>query len=210
MNSTMQKRSTQQLSVERTAVLKRMANLTKELVEALAEKKSLTHALEMTDNELAKLIFETQLERACEISPREQQKIARLNEGAIKFSEQLTALGGTCRTSQAAEILGVKRQTINNRLKANKLLAVKVGGEYRLPLFQFDGNQLIDGLEEILVLLGDLSSTTKVSFLTNMYFFDDDDKNLNITEILKKYGRMSEQMQEIIHQTKLFGKHTSF
>ena len=40
MNSTIQKRSTQQLSVERAAVLKRMVNLTKELVEALAEKKN--------------------------------------------------------------------------------------------------------------------------------------------------------------------------
>ncbi len=66
--------------------------------------------------------------------------------------------------------MGVKRQTINNRLKANKLLAVKVGGEYRLPIFQFDGNRLVDGLDEILILLDSLSSTTKVSFLTSMYF----------------------------------------
>ena len=70
----------------------------------------------------------------------------------------------------AAAILGVKRQTINNRLKANKLLAVKVGGEYRLPIFQFDGNRLVDGLDDILILLDSLSSTTKVSFLTSMYF----------------------------------------
>ena len=194
MNTTIQKRSPQALSIERMAVLKRMANL--------------TNALEMTDNELARLIFETQLERASEVSPREQRQIARLNEGAIKFSEQLKALGGTCRASQAAKILGVKRQTINNRLKANKLLAVKVGGEYRLPIFQFDGNQLIDGLDEILVLLGDMSSITKISFLTSMYFFDDD-KNLNVIDALKKYGRMSEQMQEIIHQASLFGKHVA-
>lgn len=208
MNTTIQKRSPQALSIERMAVLKRMANLTQELVETLAEKKSLTNVLEMTDNELARLIFETQLERASEVSPREQRQIARLNEGAIKFSEQLKALGGTCRASQAAKILGVKRQTINNRLKANKLLAVKVGGEYRLPIFQFDGNQLIDGLDEILVLLGDMSSITKISFLTSMYFFDDD-KNLNVIDALKKYGRMSEQMQEIIHQASLFGKHVA-
>lgn len=41
-----------------------------------------------------------------------------------------------------------------------------------------------------------------------MYFFDDD-KNLNVIDALKKYGRMSEQMQEIIHQASLFGKHVA-
>ena len=104
--------------------------------------------------------------------------------------------------------MGVKRQTINNRLKANKLLAVKVGGEYRLPIFQFDGNRLVDGLDEILILLDSLSSTTKVSFLTSMYFFEDE-QDINVIDALKKYGRMSEQMQEIIHQAKLFGRHIS-
>ncbi len=208
MNSVIQKRTSQQLSVERVAVLERMTVLTKELVNELAEKKSLASALKMGDNELAQLIFETQLIRSSAISPREQSKIARLNEGAIKFSERLKELGGTCRASQAAAILGVKRQTINNRLKANKLLAVKVGGEYRLPIFQFDGNRLVDGLDEILILLDSLSSTTKVSFLTSMYFFEDE-QDINVIDALKKYGRMSEQMQEIIHQAKLFGKHIS-
>ena len=208
MNSVIQKRTSQQLSVERVAVLERMTVLTKELVNELAEKKSLASALKMSDNELAQLIFETQLIRSSAISPREQRKIARLNEGAIKFSERLKELGGTCRANLAAASLGVKRQTINNRLKANKLLAVKVGGEYRLPIFQFDGNRLVDGLDEILILLDSLSSTTKVSFLTSMYFFEDE-QDINVIDALKKYGRMSEQMQEIIHQAKLFGKHIS-
>lgn len=35
-----------------------------------------------------------------------------------------------------------------------------------------------------------------------MYFFDDE-QDINVIDALKKYGRMSEQMQEIIHQAKL-------
>lgn len=209
MNNTIEKSAHQSLSTEHLAVLKRLSHLTKELVETLAEKKSLTSALEMTDNELAKLMFETQLERTSSLSPREQRKLARLNEGAIKFSEHLKALGGTCRASQAAEILGVKRQTINNRLKAHKLLSVKVGGESRFPRFQFDGSQLVEGLDEILPLLSSFSATTQVSFLTSMYFFEGKDKKRNVIEILKKYGRMSEQMQEICRQATFFGQQTS-
>lgn len=71
MNSVIQKRTSQQLSVERVAVLERMTVLTKELVNELAEKKSLASALKMSDNELAQLIFETQLIRSSAISPRE-------------------------------------------------------------------------------------------------------------------------------------------
>lgn len=57
MNSVIQKRTSQQLSVERVAVLERMTVLTKELVNELAEKKSLASALKMSDNELAQLIL---------------------------------------------------------------------------------------------------------------------------------------------------------
>ncbi|MDE1497407.1 helix-turn-helix domain-containing protein [Xenorhabdus bovienii] len=204
MNSTIPKELQKPLSAEQTAVFNRLANLSVELVAKLAEKKQLASARNMTDNELAKLFFETQLDRTSEMSPREQRKISHLNESAIKFSERLKTLGGTCRASQAAEILGVKRQTINNRLKANKLLAVKTGGEHKFPIFQFYGNRVVDGLEEVLALLEDFSSMTKTSFLTSMYFFDDEEE-LNVIDALKKYGTSGKHMTEIHKQAALFG-----
>ncbi|MEG3130859.1 helix-turn-helix domain-containing protein [Pantoea cypripedii] len=204
MNVTIQKELQKPLSAEQAAVFQRIANLSVELIEKLTEKKSLTSALNMTDNELAKLIFETQLDRASEMSPREKRRIAHLNDSSVKFAERLNALGGACRASKAAEILGVKRQTINNRLKANKLLAVKSGGEYKFPLFQFDGNQVVVGVEEVLALLGDISAITKTSFLTAMYFFEKED-GLNVIDALKKYGNSGEHMNEIRRQAKLFG-----
>lgn len=208
MTSKIQKECRKSLSAEQMAVFDRLSNLAVELVAKLAEKKQLTTARNMTDNELAKLFFETQLDRASEISPREKRKMDHLNKGAIKFAERLKRLGGTCRASTAASILGVKRQTINNRLKANKLLAVQIGGESKFPTFQFDGNRVIDGLEEVLLLLGDFSPITKTSFLTAMYFFDDEE-NLNVIDALKKYGTTGEHMKEIRKQATLFGNQLS-
>ncbi|WP_338885651.1 DNA-binding protein [Xenorhabdus sp. TH1] len=204
MNIKIQKELQETLSAEQMTVFNRLVNLSVELIAKIAEKKQLTSARNMTDNELAKLFFETQLDRTSEMSPREQRRISHLNESAIKFSERLKNLGGTCRASKAAEILGVKRQTINNRLKANKLLAVKTGGEHKFPLFQFDENRVVDGLEEVLVLLGNFSSITKTSFLTSMYFFDDEEK-LNVIDALKKYGTSGKHMTEIRKQAALFG-----
>lgn len=208
MTSRIQKECRKPLPAEQMALFDRLSNLTVELVANLAEKKQLTTARNMTDNELAKLFFETQLGRFSEMSAREKRKMDHLNESAIKFAERLKRLGGTCRTSQAADILGVKRQTINNRLKANKLLAVQVGGESKFPTFQFDENRMVDGLEEVLLLLGDFSPVTKTSFLTAMYFFDDE-KNLNIIDALKKYGTEGEYMKEIRKQAALFGHQES-
>ncbi|EIB96321.1 hypothetical protein [Pantoea sp. Sc1] len=208
MTSTIQKECRKTLPAEQMAVFDRLANLSVELVGKLAEKKQLTTARNMTDNELAKLFFETQLDRSSEMSPREKRKMDHLNESAVKFAERLKSLGGTCRASEAAVILRVRRQTINNRLKAKKLLAVQVGGESKFPIFQFDGNRMVDGLEDILLLLGDFSPVTKISFLTAMYFFDDEE-NLNVIDALKKYGTSGEHMKVIRKQASLFGHQTS-
>ncbi len=208
MNNTITKDPQKPLSIAQTKVVDRVAKLAGEVVKSLAHKKSLASAANMTDSELLKLIFETQLERVTEMSPRDLRKIAILNEGALKFAERLKELGGTCRASRAADILGVTRQTVSNRITTNKLLAVKIGGEHRIPLFQFDGNRLVDGVEEILSLLGDMSPVTKTSFLTSMYFFDDED-DLNVIDALKKYGSLDEHMDVIRRQATLFGHQVS-
>lgn len=207
MNSTTTaQRPDKKLSPQETSVLNRMNSLAVELIGSLKDSKKLASVSNMTDTELAKLIFETQLDRTSEMSTREQRKIARLNEGAVKFAERLKALGGTCRAGEAAKILGVSRQTINNRLLANKILAVKTGGEYRFPVFQFDGKQTVNGLEEVLALLGNFSATTKTSFLTGMHFFDEE-QTLNVIDALKKYGTSGQHMDEIRRQASLFGRH---
>ncbi|MEG3135141.1 helix-turn-helix domain-containing protein [Rouxiella sp. T17] len=204
MRYTIQNDTQKHTSKERDAFLCRVANITGEIVETLANKKRLSSALNLTDIELIRLMFETQIERTSEVSPRELRKIAILNEGAIQFAEHLKGLGGTCRASRAAEILGVKRQTINNRVKAGKLLAIKSGGESLIPLFQFDGNKVVAGLEEVLAKLVVFSDVTKISFLTTLFFFNDEPE-LNVVDVLKKYGKSEKYMDVITCQASLFG-----
>lgn len=208
MNSTIQHETQKNTSKERDTFKARVAGITSEIVETLASRKRLSGALNLTDIELIKLIFETQIERTSEISQRELRKITHLNEGAIKFADHLKRLGGTCRAGRAAEILNVKRQTINNRIKAGKLLAVKTGGESLIPIFQFDGNNVVAGLEQILAQLGEFSDVTKISFLTSMFFFNDE-PDLNVIDALKKYGKSPDHMNVILHQASLFGEQTA-
>lgn len=203
MNNTINKDDHKVTSKQQEVLVKRYSSLARESVEMLANRKRLAKVSELTDVELARLMFEALLEKITEISPRELRKLQRLNEGSIKFSEQLKKLGGTGRVSEIAGILEVSRQTVSNRQKAGKLLAIKIGEEYRFPLFQLDGKKVTDGLEEVLALLDDFSDVTKVSFLTGMYFFDEED--INVIDALKKYGRDSEHMNVIRRQATLFG-----
>lgn len=185
------------------AVINRIHHLAAELVVKWSKDENLSEVLNFSDTQLARTIFESQIERNSEMSPRELSRIKALNEGAEKFSNRLKELGGTCRASIAADILGVKRQTINNRQKANKLLSVKIGEETRFPIFQFDGQKVTDGVEEILAALGDISDVSRISFFTTLNFFDDE--NINVIEALKKYGRHSTHMDVIRKQAGLFG-----
>ncbi|WP_171455164.1 DNA-binding protein [Serratia marcescens] len=203
MNSTLEKEVQAPKTKQQEAVMNRIHHLAAELVVKWSKDKNLGKVLNSTDTELARIIFESQIERNSEMSPRELRRISVLNEGTEKFSNRLKELGGTCRASVAADILGVKRQTVSNRQKANKLLSIKIGEETRFPIFQFDGKKITDGVEEILAELGDISDVTKISFFTGLKFFDDE--NINVIEALKKYGNDSSHMDVIRKQAALFG-----
>lgn len=204
MNSTLEKEVPAPKTKQQEAVMNRIHHLAFELVAKWSKDKNLGKVLNSTDTELARIIFESQIERNSEMSPRELRKISTLNEGTQKFSNRLKELGGTCRASVAADILGVKRQTVSNRQKANKLLSIKIGEETRFPIFQFDGKKITEGVEEILAELGDISDVTKISFFTGLNFFGDED--INVIEALKKYGSDSSYMDEIRKQASLFGR----
>lgn len=203
MNSTLEKEVQAPKTKQQEAVMNRIHHLAAELVVKWSKDKNLGKVLNSTDTELARIIFESQIERNSEMSPRELRRISVLNEGTEKFSNRLKELGGTCRASVAADILGVKRQTVSNRQKANKLLSIKIGEETRFPIFQFDEKKITDGVEEILAELGDISDVTKISFFTGLKFFDDE--NINVIEALKKYGNDSSHMDVIRKQAALFG-----
>lgn len=53
-------------------------------------------------------------------------------------------------SSQVEELLGIKRQAIDKRRKTHKLLALRMGSDWSYPALQFDGGEILFGLESIL------------------------------------------------------------
>lgn len=193
------------LPKDQQKLLDRMMNIWEETTKQVAEDRELSRALSMSDNELMQFFYEKQLERSTQITERELRRVRNLNDGTRKFTERLKELGGTQKSGAVAKRLETTRQTVNNRLKANKLLAVKPGSEYLFPVFQFSGNQIVAGFEDVLAWLGeDLSPVTKVSFFTGMYFFGEDGPN--VIDALKSENA-DEYMDEIKRQASKFGRH---
>lgn len=59
---------------------------------------------------------------------------------------------------------GSSRQAVGQRRAAGKLLAVEGPGGYRYPAWQFEGDRMLPGIEEIFALLHDEDDWSKVSF----------------------------------------------
>lgn len=93
MNSTLENAVPSSTTKKQQAVLNRIHHLAAELVVRWSKDKTLGEVLNFTDTQLARIIFESQLERNAEISPREFRKVRALNEGTEKFSNRLKELG---------------------------------------------------------------------------------------------------------------------
>ena len=193
------------ISGDRKAVQERMFRLVESVTEQMAKDKSLSKALSLSDAELAQVIFEKQMARDALIPERELRVMRSINDGTRKFVSRLQQLGGTVKAGEIASLLETTRQTINNRLKQGKLLAVRFGTDNLFPVFQLDGTKMVDGFEDILALLGDsMSPVTKVSFFTGMYYFENPE--LNVIDAMKS-PNAEQYMHEIKHQAALFGRH---
>lgn len=91
----------------------------------------------MTDSELLNAILECQISTTNQ-SPKLIKKLKRQINGRRKFLDFISKNGGWCSQSEYAEMLGVSRQTISNRIANNSLLAITVNGKKVIPLFQID------------------------------------------------------------------------
>jgi hypothetical protein len=68
-----------------------------------------------------------------------------------RSAAEYAALAGTAYTvAEAARLLGVDPSRVRHRLAARTLYGVKHADGWRLPRFQFDGNQLVPGVAHVL------------------------------------------------------------
>lgn len=192
------------LPKDQKRLLDRTVSILSTTIKDIAHDRELSHAQGMSDGELMQFIYQKMLETRTRASDRELRRIRKLNEGALKFADRLRELEGTLKAGEVAERLQTTRQTINNKRKANKLLAVRPGNDYLFPVFQFSGKKVVDGFEDILSLLGDdLGAVSKVTFFTGMYFFGEDGPN--VIDALRS-DHAEKYMEEIKRQAALFGR----
>jgi len=115
--------------------------------------------------ELAHVVVdEAQSARSGEIHPATAEPVPSESEQALLgfrsllqfFEARRELLDDALTAPQAAELLGVSRQTPLNRVKENTLLAVLDRGAYRFPVWQFDPrgeDGVLPGLREVLEAL---------------------------------------------------------
>ncbi len=86
------------------------------------------------------------------------------------YQRRQELLRGAISATEVAELLGFQsRQTPHDRVKSNRLLAIKDNGVYKFPLSQFDpegDDGVINGLPEVLEALDDVSPFTKLNWLS--------------------------------------------
>lgn len=78
------------------------------------------------------------------------------------------AAGGLLSVSKVAAMLGISRQAVDKRRKADQLLAVNIGKRgFLYPACQFEDDRVIEGVAKILPEMKTLSSWSALRFLVN-------------------------------------------
>ncbi|MCE3028968.1 helix-turn-helix domain-containing protein [Salinicola sp. DM10] len=155
----------------------------------------------LTDYELlAKFVI-----RGAEDSPsssREKRKVSRRIAARARFIGKINEICGLYKAKQAADIMGVSRQTVHNHIANRKLVAIKEGNDNLIPGFQFDEKGKIPHLEEVIGILKNVSQEAKCSFFLNPIHMKDGSEPL-LYEVLKR-GAKEEEMEIIKREAKLF------
>lgn len=80
----------------------------------------------------------------------------------------IDAHGGAWTAVQVAETLGISWQTVENRRRTGKLLAVSAGRHgYRYPVWQFDKSGVLPGFEDVLKSLSPHDEWMQVAFFVS-------------------------------------------
>ncbi len=85
--------------------------------------------------------------------------------GRIARQELLLVDGGCVNAADAAKQLGITEVELERIRSSNQLLAVDVDSKFQYPIWQFEGANLVPGLQEILEILGDDDPWSNFIFL---------------------------------------------
>lgn len=186
------------------AVTTRVLNLVNEVSDELKSQSERFAAL--PDEQLLSELFLTLAIHRTMVSQRQLRKQAQRLKAENYFLDTIKENGGLYKAGEVANIMGVSRQTINNQRLSEKLIAIKKGGEYLYPAFQFSDTGKLNGLDNVLEKLKGLGTVTKCSFLTMKIDFND--KCVSPIDVLK-LGLDGDYLSYIIREASLYGSHTA-
>lgn len=146
----------------------RIHNLVDGVISEVSNDKRVAEALELNDKELMKVFFISYLESQSKAKKREMKKIEKRISSTVSFYNKLEQVGGFIKAKDVSSLLSVTRQTVNNRVNKNKLLAIRKGGDYLFPLFQFEDLSLLPKFEDVMQAMPeDVDSYLRFSFFVN-------------------------------------------
>jgi hypothetical protein len=90
---------------------------------------------------------------------------ALIAKGAGQKLELLKQAGGVLSVSDVARLLRISRQAVDKRRREGKPPAVARGADYAYPACQFDDDQVVPGLTELLANIGREPTWATLAFL---------------------------------------------
>lgn len=182
----------------KNAILTRCLSLTRRAMEHVSPGTLVEAVAASTDQEAMLRILEAP-EMAAPVI--ETATIDAARAAGIEARDQLlTAQGGSWPVERVAKYLGLTRQAVDKRRKANKLIGLAVGRHgYRYPSWQFSRNGTVPGLEDVLGALHRHDPWSQVIFMLSP---NDRLEGLTPLEALRKG-----QTEDVKIAAALFGEH---
>jgi hypothetical protein len=182
----------------RIAILTRSLSLARRAMENVPQGALVEAASASTDQEAMLRILEAPEMAAPAIDVATID--AARGAGVEARGQLLTAEGGTWPVEQVAKYLGLTRQAVDKRRRANKLIGLAMGRHgYLYPAWQFSRNGAVPGLEKVLAALSRHDPWSQVIFMLSP---NDRLDGRTPLEALRK-----EQVEEVKIAASLFGEH---
>jgi len=169
---------------------------------------SIKDVAKLTDSELLKTLLFEQFKFEG-LSDKELKKHARQIDGQKKFLEYINRHGGTMKQTDYANLLGVTRQAIYNRIKNGSLIAITDGNDRVIPLFQYDSatSAEVIGLTTINKALGEreIGNSSMCTFwLSKRSSLQNHEEPLSPIDYLSTHGE--EGVNKILKMARLLGE----
>ncbi|MGQ0571516.1 MAG: hypothetical protein ACT4P5_18595 [Armatimonadota bacterium] len=180
------------------AILTRSLSLTRQAMEHVSPGTLVEAVAASTDQEAMLRLLEAP-EMAAPATDTATMDAARA-AGIEARDQLLTAQGGSWPVERAAKYLGLTRQAVDKRRRANKLIGLAVGRHgYLYPVWQFSRNGTVPGLEDVLGALSRHDPRSQVIFMLSP---NDRLDGVNPLEALQKG-----QTEDVRITAALFGEH---